>query len=172
MFVQRKASKNVLFLDLSRKWWLDQTSWKPEPGKPEVSVTKITMKVGSRVGIGFALTHFIQAAVGDLGWLATSGDTIFRHKLFSALSPLLCLISKVKYIALELPIVRQMSLKRTKVIKSIFGQNLTSSWGSFRHQSMDGRIPKNWNKNNNEEKEKSLLDRCTQKKQIKDNKEE
>ena len=46
-------------------------AWTRKSVQPEVSVTKITMKVGSRVGIGFALTHFIQAA-GDLGWLATT----------------------------------------------------------------------------------------------------
>ena len=152
MFVQRKTPKKYSFSGPKQKTVVGSNqleAWTRKSVQPEVSVTKITMKVGSRVGIGFALTHFIQAAVGDLGWLATSGDTISRHQLFSALSPLLCLISKVKYIALELPIVRQMSLKRTKVIKSIFGQNLTSS---FRHQSMDGWIPKNWNKNNNKKR--------------------
>ena len=115
MFVQRKTPKKYSFSGPKQKTVVGSNqleAWTRKSVQPEVSVTKITMKVGSRAGIGFALTHFIQAAVGDLGWLATSGDTISQHQLFSALSPLLCLTSKVEYIAQEQPIVCQMTLKR------------------------------------------------------------
>ena len=80
MFVQRKAPKNVLFLDQSRKRWLDQTSWKPEPGKVS-NLRWVSPRSPWRLEAGLGLASLLLTLFRPL---VTWGDSQQRRHNFSA----------------------------------------------------------------------------------------
>ena len=153
MFVQRKTPKIFFFWTKAENGgWIKPVGSLNQEKCPTWGECHQDHHEGWKPGWDWLRSYSLYS--GCRGWLGVTRNK--RRHNFSASSILSSFTLALSHQQSEIHCTRTTNctsnVERTKVIKSIFGQNLTSSWGSFRHQSMDGWIPKNWNKNNNEKR--------------------